>query len=376
MPSRYICKKAFSNMKKLLFIVLSLVTIFSGCKPEDETSISGPKPYEINYPILYGKPNFIASDNPLTEEGVDLGRHLFYDRMLSLDYSKSCSSCHQQAFGFSDPLKLSGGINAQLTERHSMAIANVSWQNAFFWDGRVQTLEEQALLPIQNPVEMGMNLDSLIARLKASQLYRNKFANAFPNEEISKSTLAKAIAQFEHSLISANSRYDQYKLGMIDATDQEKRGERLFFTHPEPGASLRGGNCGDCHAGTLTFANNFSNNGLDAVFSDSGRADFTKMNQDVGKFKIPSLRNVALTAPYMHDGRFSSLEEVLDHYNEHVEQSSTLDPLMEASNNNPPLHTSLGLTDQEKADIIEFLKMLTDQSFVTDPKHSNPFPQE
>ncbi len=363
-------------MNKFIF-VLVISFAFLACKPDEVEKKEGPNTYTLEAPILFGKPNFlnISNNNPLTEQGIDLGRHLFYEPMLSKDYSKTCASCHKQALGFSDSQTFSVGIDGQRTERNSMAITNTAWQSTFFWDGASNTLEEQALIPLQNPKEMGMDLPELVKRLKASEFYTSKFKNAFPNQEISEITIAKALAQFEQTLVSANSRYDQYKLGKIKATDQEIRGEKLFYTHPDPNTGIRGGNCGDCHSGALTFSNSFSNNGLDDLITDKGRGLISKKISDDGKFKIPSLRNIALTGPYMHDGRFTSLEQVLDHYNEHIKQSATIDPqITEASNYNiAPGNKTLGLTKQEKADIVAFLKMLTDTEFTNNKNFSNPF---
>jgi cytochrome c peroxidase len=361
-------------IKKLYSLLIFSMFLMVSCKPKDEVQANGNEAYDFQSPILYGKAKYLSADNPLTVAGVDLGRHLFYDKMLSIDSTVACASCHIQKFGFSDSAKFSHGIAGGITNRNSMAIANTAWQNIFFWDGRAKTLEQQALLPIANPKEMNMNINELLKRLNVNSFYVEKFKCAFPNEGITSNTLAKAIAQFEQTMVSANSRYDQYKLGKIQATEQEKRGERLFFTHPDAASGLRGGNCGDCHSGTLTFSNAFSNNGLDSNPTDFGLEGVTGNANDRAKFKIPSLRNIELTAPYMHDGRFSTLEEVLDHYNEHIQPSSTLDPQITSASNNPvPFHTTLGLTAQEKEDIIVFLKMLTDKSFTEDKRFSNPF---
>jgi cytochrome c peroxidase len=224
-------------MSRLFKIVISVVLfVLVSCKPLDPNTTTSK--YVFEAPVLYGTPKHLTSDNPLTNEGIDLGRHLFYDPILSIDYSLSCSSCHNQKFGFSDTAKLSKGVKGQRTDRHSMAISNTAWQNAFFWDGRVATLEQQALKPIQHPKEMGMDLKELVKRLKASEMYVKKFQCAFPGQEIDSLNIAKAIAQFEQTLVSSNSRYDQYKLGLITITDQEKRGERLFFTHPEEASGI------------------------------------------------------------------------------------------------------------------------------------------
>ena len=348
-----------------------------GCGPDDTPDkLDGePTPLELAYPLTLGTPKFLTEDNPLTVEGVDLGRHLFYDKLLSRDGTISCASCHQQQFAFSDNKAFAKGIDNQLTSRSSMSLANLSYQSDYFWDGRVKTLEEQSLHPIQDAKEMDLELPELINRLNDSKLYTDKFNLAFPGEKISDKLIGKALAQFEATLVSGNSRYDKTQLGQIQATDQEKRGKDLFFTHPEPSLNLRGGNCGDCHSGFLTYSREFSNNGLDENPEDFGLENVTGDVEDRAKFKIPSLRNIALTAPYMHDGRFENLAEVLDHYNEHIKSSPTLDPQIPAASNDLN-GTSLGLTDQEKEDIIAFLKTLTDDAFITNPAHSNPFINE
>jgi len=338
--------------------------------------VTGPvTPVELDFPFLFREPRKNTDNNPLTEEGINLGRHLFYDELLSSTQEKSCASCHKQEHGFADNKAFSDGVNGRKTIRSSMAISNTLWQENFFWDGRATTLEEQALGPIQNPLEMDLDLNVLEERLQESDLYQDLFTKAFPGEEITAENCAKALSQFQRTLISSNSRFDQSKLGLIELTAQELRGEKLFFTHPEPTIPDRGGNCGDCHAGFLTYSNRFSNNGLG--LEDVGLQAVTGDPDDLGKFKIVSLRNIELTAPYMHDGRFETLEEVLDHYNEHITQSPTLDILISEATNLPFPSSSdtiqLGLTEQEKEDIIAFMKTLTDESFTTNEAFSSPF---
>jgi cytochrome c peroxidase len=337
--------------------------------PEDETG-----PYELVTPRNFGD-YMIPADNPLTKEGVALGRMLFYEKKLSNTNTISCASCHQQQKAFTDGKALSPGSEGILGKRSTMSLANLLWAKRFFWDGRSTTLEEQALIPIQDPVEMHQTLEQAVAKLQQTSEYPAKFKQVFGSEIITAENIAKALAQFERTLISADSKYDRYLAKKYQPTPQEIRGEALFFTHPVAG-SLRGGNCGDCHGGFLTTLGNFHNNGLDTDFADIGLEATTGKASDRGKFKAPSLRNIALTAPYMHDGRFQTLEEVLDHYNEHVQMSATLDPLIiEASNEatNPGEPIRLFLTDQEKKDIIAFLHLLTDSTFIADPRFSDPF---
>lgn len=350
------------------FLVFVGILLLMSCKKSEEEVITND--YELTYPAYFGTPDLPESE--LDKEQVELGRLLFYERKLSRDSSVSCSSCHIQKFGFSDTTKFSLGVDGRITNRNSMALSNLIWQKAFFWDGRVTSLEDQALLPIENPQEMDLPLDQALARLNSSENYRTLFKNAFGSEKINPRNLAKAISSFERTLITGNSRYDEYKQGRGSLTDQEIRGEALFLTHPEPSQNLRGGNCGDCHSFPHLQGFEFKNNGLDEVIIDEGRKDFTGREIDAGKFKIPNLRNIELTAPYMHDGRFKTLEEVLSHYNEHINYNSpNLDPLITSASNDC-IGCDLGLTETEKQDIIAFLKTLTDNKFITNEKFSKP----
>ena len=292
-------------MNKIIYLVL-LFSLFSCKKKEDDTTPAGTTAYQLDYPAYFGKNQNTPEDNPLTNEGVQLGRFLFYDTILSKDFTVSCASCHIQEHAFSDPNRLSEGVDGQLGNRQAMAIVNLLWQRDFFWDGRANSLEVQALLPIENPVEMNLSIDEAVKRLNNSEFYLPKFQKAFAIEAISKEHLAKAISQFERTLISGNSKYDQYKRNEYTLTASEERGLNLFFTHPEPSISLRGGNCNDCHSGFLTTDNELHNNGLDANHdTDKGREEFTNYPSDRGEFKTVSLRNIAVSSPYMHDGRFN-----------------------------------------------------------------------
>jgi cytochrome c peroxidase len=365
------------EMMKTHFLILGTFMAFVvACRPDDEKDINpSTTPYDLkeNAPAYFG-PYEEPEDNLTTVEGVDLGRHLFFDKILSRDSSVSCASCHHPSMSFTDGAAVSLGIRGQQTGRSSMSLANLLWREEFFWDGRASSLEEQALAPISNPVEMDLSIVEAVQRLNQSDLYKRKFYAAFGTETVTPSLLGKAIAQFERTLISADSKYDRYKRGEYTPTNTEARGIHLFYTHPNDSLGIRGANCGDCHSGALTHDDIFHNNGLDQSFSDRGRAIVTGNAFDEGKFITPSLRNIELTAPYMHDGRFETLEEVLDHYNEHIQQSETLDPLVSTATNTQN-GNALDLTDQEKADVIAFLKMLTDPTFVSNPHYSNPFDQ-
>lgn len=374
-------RKSFTSIYKLvgcnsvLWIILALG--FVACKKDDAQTTPDEDetgPYELQTPGNFGD-YLIPANNPLTKEGVALGRMLFYEKKLSNNNTISCASCHQQQKAFTDGKALSPGSEGILGKRSTMSLANLLWAKRFFWDGRATTLEQQALIPIQDPVEMHQTLEQAVAKLQQTPEYPTRFKLVFGSETITAENIAKALAQFERTLISADSRYDQYLAKKYQPTAQELRGEALFFTHPIAG-SLRGGNCGDCHGGFLTTLGNFHNNGLDTDFPDIGLEGTTGKTSDRGKFKAPTLRNIALTAPYMHDGRFETLEEVLDHYNEHVQMSATLDPLIiEASNevSEPGAPVKLFLSEQEKKDIIAFMQLLTDSTFVTDSRFSDPF---
>jgi cytochrome c peroxidase len=343
-----------------------------------------PTPLEgFEAPFVFGRFQ-LPADNPLTQEAVELGRRLFYDRRLSGNNTVSCSTCHLQRLAFTDGKPTAIGVSGEALAFNSMSLANLMWgPRRFFWNGRASTLEEQALVPIQHRDEMAQDLDDLVDELAEDETYRLLFDAAHGG--ISPTSIAAALATFERTLVSANSRYDQFLRGEVSLTEQEELGRKLFMAHPDTKASLRGANCIDCHSQFLTSGFNtrfdgFVNNGLDPEAElPAGLEEVTGKPEHRGLFKVPTLRNIALTAPYMHDGRFGTLEEVLDHYNEGIRVSSTLSPLLlEASNldNAPGDRVSLNLTVEETAAVIAFLHTLTDMDFVTDERFSNPFPTE
>lgn len=334
-------------------------------------------PYALEYPAYFGDELARYPSNPMTKEGVFLGRMLFYEKRLSGDNKMSCGTCHQQAKAFTDGKAFSRGINGKEGRRSAMSLVNLLWVRNLFWDGRAATLEEQAMVPIQDTLEMHQSLEQGVAKLQRTPTYPPLFKLVFGSDQITKENLVKAIAQFERTLISSNSRYDRYlqgkyRPGLNKLSLSELAGERLFMTHPIPESGLRGANCGDCHAGPKTFMDYFHNNGLESTPKDAGREGVTKRYQNRGMFRIPSLRNIALTAPYMHDGRFKTLSEVLDHYNEHLQPSATLSPLLMEATNQRGGKTLL-LTPEEKESVLAFLNTLTDSTFITDPRFSDPF---
>jgi cytochrome c peroxidase len=345
---------------RLQFGVALLATFFillQACKQKNE----GPALTAYNLEIPSGLPDMvIPTDNPLTEEGVALGRKLFYDPILSGNNQMSCGTCHKQAFAFTDStLSLSIGIDGHPGTRNTMSLANLGFQRKFFWDGGAADLESQVIGPIQNPLEMHQELPAMIAKLNASPEYPALFSKVFGSATITTPMVMKAIAQFERTLISANSKFDQYKRGTATLTAEESRGKDIFEAEDK-------GDCTHCHSLGSTFSDfEFRNTGLDSIPVDAGRAKITLLSTDSGRFKTPSLRNIALTAPYMHDGRFKTLGECIDHYNTGFHYTANLDGSL--------LHKVKGrLSAQDKADLIAFLNTLTDYEFIHNPKFAKP----
>lgn len=327
-------------------------------------------PYMLDYGNL--TPPELPDDNPLTLAGVKLGRMLFYEKQLSADGSQACASCHLQEFAFTDTAQFSIGVRGEKGKRHAMSVFNMAWNsNAFFWDGRAELLRHQALLPIQDELEMDETLDNVVSKLSQNQMYKDQFIRAFGSDEINEERISLALEQFMNSIVSKNSKYDRFLDDSTLFSASEKRGRDLFFKEynqfiPEES----GADCAHCHSG-INFENDrYMNNGLDSDedMKDEGRFAATGVERDKGKFKVTSLRNIELTPPYMHDGRFNTLEEVIDHYNEGIVLSSTIDPALEMTHS-----TGLRLTERDKQDLIAFLKTLTDYDLLTNPEYSNPF---
>ena len=307
----------------------------------------------------------IPDDNKLTVEGVALGKMLFFEKMLSGNSTQSCGSCHHQEFSFTDSLKdLSVGIKGLKGGRNSMPIFNMGFHiNGFFWDGRSPLLRDQALKPIQDELEMNETLDNVVKKLKANEDYITAFGKAFGNEEITPFKISLALEQYMNSIVSGNSKFDKKQRGELTLTTSEQRGADLFFTEFNAGSTIKGADCFHCH-GNFNFTNNqYLNNGLDSVFTDFGREKVTNKTSDRAKFKVPSLRNIEFSGPFMHDGRFKTLEEVVEHYNSGIKNSTTLDPNMHT------IKSGLNLTAQEKTDLVNFMKTLTDQDFLTNTRY-------
>lgn len=331
----------------------------------------------IQTPTLYIFPKLsffpempLPMEYQTTIEGVNLGRYLFYDKILSRDSTVSCATCHRLEAAFSDsPKQFSFGIKGQKQKRNTPALFNLAWNKAFFWDGRASTIEEQILFPIKAHDEMNLDWKTATERIQNSDFYRKLFFQTYNTSTIDSTLITYSIAQFERTLISNNSKYDKVLRREAFLSPEEYQGFVLMNDQVK-------GNCMHCHitdANALGTTGKFSNNGLDSVYStnnykDKGLGGITGKDDDIGLFKIPSLRNIALTAPYMHDGRFNTLIEVLDFYSEDFHNSINIDSKMMFNNKQ-----NRKLTTDEKQKIIAFLHTLTDTSFVNNTSHSNPF---
>lgn len=312
----------------------------------------------------------VNSSNMVTKEGSELGRFLFYDPILSADSSLSCAGCHRQEVAFSDaPNRKSKGIGGQLTKRNAPGLFNLAWHPSLFWDGRSPNVEDQVFHPVREHGEMNLQWPEAESRIRNSEFYTEKFQTAFGTTAIDSVLIANAIAQFERTIISNGSKYDRVLKGEAFFTKDEYKGFELMN-------DMTKGDCLHCHttdgnAVGSTFE--FSDNGLDAVkessgYSDEGRGGVNGNGKDNGKFKIPSLKNVALTPPYMHDGRFNTLKEVLDFYSDGVNESVNVDSKMGQAHLG-----GMKLSEAEKMNIISFLNTLSDSSLISNPEYSNPF---
>ena len=354
-------------MIKKLLIICVLFIFSTSCKKDVNSFIDCEGNSVIVTPFTISTssdfPDINSSNQSLlTEERINLGRHLFYDPILSSDNSVSCASCHKQEHAFGDNAPLSLGVNQAIGDRHALTIINAAFQTIFDWDGKSETLEEQASRPIFNEIELhNTNWSEVISRLELSAIYPDLFCNAFGLEEIDSLHILMALAQFQRTLVSANSRFDKWLNGEVLFTDSEIDGFNIY-------ASERG-DCFHCHPIGLFTDNTFHNNGLDSDFLDQGRYNITGNPLDKGLFKSPTLRNIEFSAPYMHDGRFNTLDEVIEHYNFGGYDSPTVDPLMKY------VGVGLSLTEQEKENLKAFLLTLSDESFMNNPNFSNPFNQ-
>ena len=344
--------------RRLLVIALllgSTLCVFNSFVDDNPYFKVTAKDVELHIPKGFPKPLYTFKNNKLSADVFILGRRLFYDPLLSQDSTISCASCHQRiaAFGHIDH-PLSHGINGLIGKRNVSALQNLIWKDTYMWDGGVNNLEVQPINPITNAVEMNETLPHVLAKLKASPKYRLLFQKAYGDTAISSERLLKALAQFTGLMISADSRYDRYMAGTDTFSLAEKNGLVLFKTK-----------CANCHAGALFTDNSYRNNGIrpDTALKDYGRFGITGLQQDMNLFKVPTLRNVERTYPYMHDGRFRNLKQVLDHYSSPEKYDGGADK---------SLYRIGKLSEKDKSDLVTFLKTLTDNTFLYDKRFMDP----
>jgi cytochrome c peroxidase len=310
-----------------------------------------PDPIKLDIPKGWPKPQNIYSKNKLTEQGFQLGRRLFYDGNLSKDGEVSCASCHQQHAAFANyDHDLSHGVENTLTTRNAPALINVAWMKNLHWDGGINHIEVQPLSPLTATNEMGQTLDSVLTYLRKDTSYVRMFREAFGDETINSQRMLKALSQFVGSLVSSNSKYDRILRGEAQFTDYEARGYETFKK-----------NCASCHKEPLFTDNSFRNNGQKLNrFEDIGLMKITQKKEDSLKFKVPTLRNIQLTFPYMHDGRIYSLFSVIDHYRKNIDTTR--------SDIDPSLRKKIQITDKDRIELVYFLYTLTDSSFIKNPR--------
>ena len=380
--------KGFHRLLSTLGIILMVAVCFFSCKDDndDENSVDTivyeQTPFIFDLPTGVSPPN-IPADNPMTTQGVELGRMLFYDPILSGDNTMACASCHVQEFAFTDPRKVSIGIDNVEGSRNSMPLFNLAFGLAdqFTWDGKSTSLEAQSLEPIENPIELHQSLESAVEKITDHADYPLLFRKAF-NEDPSTELIGKALAQFTRSIVSFDSKWDKWVTpGSGVFPDDENYEDSLAWVgystiYEGETGSVGEAECLHCHGGgRLLTDNQFKNNGLDCAsdftdFADLGKGGVSGDITENGFFKTPSLRNIALTAPYMHDGRFQTLEEVIDHYSE----GGCMSPTISSELGSP--HTTgqaINFTPDQKAALLAWLHSLTDSTLITNPAYSNPF---
>ncbi|MDQ3017567.1 MAG: cytochrome-c peroxidase [Bacteroidota bacterium] len=371
---------------RLTLVSLSLLVVVFSCQKDTfKTVIQAPQLPDVSYdyaPQWSGMhSHMVGQDIGITNAGATLGRVLFYDKILSIDNSISCGSCHHQASAFSDEVQKSEGIDAQLTDRNAPSISNLYDDNLLFWDGRSTSLEDLVLRPIRNHKEMGMeDMSFLIAKIKSAPYYSDLFTDAFGNNDISSDKIATAMAQFIRSMIGCDSDFDRHQSLGVGLSQQAQEGMNVFFgegrcynCHSGPDMNDRGGFFTDPSfppfGGGFGWAQDIADIGLDKEYKDVGFGVFNEAL--IGVFKIPSLRNVALTAPYMHDGRFATLEAVVNHYSGGIQRSPNLDDVFKSWDTQDAI--KLNLSETQKSSLVAFLHTMTDEKYLTDERFSDPF---
>ena len=328
---------------------LGMIFLLASCSQKDQQDIQ--HPMTLTVPSNFPQPVYDLAANPLTREGFELGRKLFYDGRLSRDGSISCGNCHLQSSAFTHHgHSVSHGIDDKVGVRNAPAVMNLAWEKFFFWDGGVFNLDLLPLAPIENPVEMDEHMPAVLEKISQDPVYTRMYNAAFGSPEVTTAATLKAMSQFMLQCISANSKYDKFTRNEgVTLSPDEEAGRQVFQSK-----------CSSCHATDLFSDQSFHNNGLPPSLKDDiGRARVTLQDKDRYLFKTPSLRNIALTAPYMHDGRFRTLEAVLEHYANGVQFSSTLDTLLVSNQK-----TGIPLTTAEQGQVIAFLQTLTDPDFI------------
>jgi cytochrome c peroxidase len=325
-------------------IVLCTVLLLSAAMKKDIALFLSPKGWPA--------PRYDFSENPLTDAGVHLGRQLFFDPLLSADGSISCASCHSpySAFAHNDHA-LSHGIHDSIGKRNAPALFNLAWRSTFMWDGAINHLDVQALAPISHPVEMGSDIGKVVGKLSQSERYRHLFKAAFGDSTVTGERTLKAISQFLLTLVSSSSEYDSVRYGMKDFSPQEEKGYALFQA-----------NCNSCHTEPLFMRNEFTSDGITPT-DDEGRSSVTSNHEDAQHFQIPSLRNLSFTAPYMHDGRYKRLQDVINHYSDDDYRNNPADQR---------LGSIIRLNAAQKIDLLAFLLTLNDKKFIFQPDHLDP----
>lgn len=337
--------------KKFLVLITGVITGLTILHGQNKPP-AGSTPVALKTPKGFPKPT-LPADNQLTRERIELGEKLFHDTILSIDGTVSCAACHVVEFAFSDDVDLSRGFEGRLGKRNSMPLFNLAWKDEFFWDGRAKSLRAQVLEPIQDHLEMAANLNRVIYRLNRRKVYRDAFETAYGPGEITREKLSLALENFLLTIVSHDSKYDQVAAKKATFSKLEEKGRKLFFKPHQQG----GAGCFECHSGPHFTDFEYRNNGLSLVddLRDFGVFKVTGNEEDKLKFVTPSLRNIAITEPYMHDGRLAKLEDVVKHYNSALHKSPTLDPKLKPE--------GLGLSQEDQAALVAFLKTLTDPKF-------------
>ncbi len=348
-------KKSISTITCLALVTIALSYLAGSCrKSENPNNLAY---LQLEIPEDFPEPAYLFHDNPLSKEGIELGRKLFYDGRLSIDGVHPCSSCHMQiaAFGTYEHDR-SHGVFDSHTLRNAPVLFNLAWQDKFHWDGEFSSLFDEAAQPINGHLEMGENFNDVVAKLQGDAEYRDLFRKVFRTDFIGADHILKALAQFTGSMVSANSKYDRVQKGQATFTVQEQQGYQVFTA-----------NCSSCHPEPMFTDYSLRNIGLpvDNFLQDFGRMRISNDPADSLKFKVPSLRNVYISSNYMHDGRFNTLAQCINHYRNGIQQSATLDP---------SLGGGISMSNEEAINLALFLRTLTDSAFIQDPRYSNPNP--